>query len=181
MGWVVSVTPRPPLPQGQTRYPLYRRLGGPQGRSGRVRKISPRRDSIPGPSNYWSLCVFLYSMYSSIQYILTLSAWSLIIWTRKLTYLFFFSVQLEAHSSSWWLTRKLRNRIYLSDFCRCILSIFLLYKYGLLSTSSINFSMSSTIDIAVWLKTHGLCTLLQLASADRLKQVRPILISNIPG
>jgi hypothetical protein len=26
---------------GKTRYPLCRRLGGPQGRSGRVRKISP--------------------------------------------------------------------------------------------------------------------------------------------
>jgi len=29
------------LPPGKTWYPLYRRLGGPQGRSGRVRKISP--------------------------------------------------------------------------------------------------------------------------------------------
>jgi hypothetical protein len=29
------------LPPGKTRYPLYRRLGGSQGRSGRVRKISP--------------------------------------------------------------------------------------------------------------------------------------------
>ena len=28
------------LPPGKTRYPLYRRRGGPQGRSGRVRKIS---------------------------------------------------------------------------------------------------------------------------------------------
>jgi len=28
------------LPE-KTRYPLYRRLGGPQGSSGRVRKISP--------------------------------------------------------------------------------------------------------------------------------------------
>ena len=28
------------LPQGKTQYPLYRRLGGPQGRSGQVRKIS---------------------------------------------------------------------------------------------------------------------------------------------
>jgi hypothetical protein len=28
-------------PRKGTRYPLYRRLGGPQGRSGRVRKISP--------------------------------------------------------------------------------------------------------------------------------------------
>jgi hypothetical protein len=29
------------LTPGKTRYPLYRRLGEPQGRSGRVRKISP--------------------------------------------------------------------------------------------------------------------------------------------
>jgi hypothetical protein len=29
------------LPPGKIRYPLYRRLGGPQGRSGQVRKISP--------------------------------------------------------------------------------------------------------------------------------------------
>ena len=28
------------LPPGKTRYSLYRRLGGPQGRSGQVRKIS---------------------------------------------------------------------------------------------------------------------------------------------
>ena len=28
------------LPPGKTRYPLYRSLGGPQGRFGRVRKIS---------------------------------------------------------------------------------------------------------------------------------------------
>jgi hypothetical protein len=30
-----------PLPPGKTRYPLYWRLGGPRGRSGEVRKISP--------------------------------------------------------------------------------------------------------------------------------------------
>jgi hypothetical protein len=29
------------LPPGKTWYPLYRRLGGPQSRSGRVRKNSP--------------------------------------------------------------------------------------------------------------------------------------------
>jgi hypothetical protein len=29
------------LAPGKTRYPLYRRLGGPQGHSGRVQKISP--------------------------------------------------------------------------------------------------------------------------------------------
>jgi hypothetical protein len=39
-GWS---TPRPSCftPRKKTRYPLYRRLGGPQGRSGRLRKISP--------------------------------------------------------------------------------------------------------------------------------------------
>ena len=39
-GWMVNVTPRPLYPRKDTRYPLYRRLGGPQGRSGRVLKIS---------------------------------------------------------------------------------------------------------------------------------------------
>jgi hypothetical protein len=33
--------PHPPPPPGMTCYPLYRRLGGPQGRSGHVWKISP--------------------------------------------------------------------------------------------------------------------------------------------
>ena len=42
-GWSM---PRPGCftPGKETRYPLYRRLGGPQGRSGPVRKISPHRD-----------------------------------------------------------------------------------------------------------------------------------------
>ena len=40
-GWGVSVTPRPLFTPGKTRYPLYRSLGCPQGRSGQVRKISP--------------------------------------------------------------------------------------------------------------------------------------------
>jgi hypothetical protein len=33
-GCVVSITPRPSLPPEKTRYPLYRRLGGPPSRSG---------------------------------------------------------------------------------------------------------------------------------------------------
>jgi len=35
------------LALGKTRYPLYRRLGGPQGWSGQVQKISPP----PGNNN----------------------------------------------------------------------------------------------------------------------------------
>jgi hypothetical protein len=44
--WSVS-RPGRFLPPGKTRYPLYRRLGEPQGRSWRVRKISP-------PTGIWS-------------------------------------------------------------------------------------------------------------------------------
>ena len=39
------------LPPGKIRYPLYRRLGEPQGRSGRVRKISPPPGFDPRPSS----------------------------------------------------------------------------------------------------------------------------------
>jgi hypothetical protein len=39
MGWVFNATPQLFTP-GNTRYPLYRRLDGHQGRSGGVRKIS---------------------------------------------------------------------------------------------------------------------------------------------
>jgi hypothetical protein len=56
VGWS---TPRPDrfTPQGKTRYPLYRNLVGPQGRFGRVRKISPPpgfdpRTSQPVASRY---------------------------------------------------------------------------------------------------------------------------------
>jgi hypothetical protein len=39
------------LPPGKTRYPLYRRLDGPQGRSGQMQKISSPPGSISGPSS----------------------------------------------------------------------------------------------------------------------------------
>ena len=44
--------------QGKNRNPLYRRLGGPQGRSGRYVTSDPHRDGIPKPfsrseSLYW--------------------------------------------------------------------------------------------------------------------------------
>ena len=35
------------LPPGKTQYPFYRRLGGPQGRSGLAENPVPHRDSIP--------------------------------------------------------------------------------------------------------------------------------------
>jgi hypothetical protein len=41
MGWVFNATPRPLHSGKETRYALCRWFGEPQGRSGRVRKISP--------------------------------------------------------------------------------------------------------------------------------------------
>jgi len=38
--WSAS-RPGRPLPTGKTRYPLYRGLGGPQGRSGREENLAP--------------------------------------------------------------------------------------------------------------------------------------------
>jgi len=38
---VVSPTPRPSLPPWKTRYPMYRRLSRPQGRSGRAKILVP--------------------------------------------------------------------------------------------------------------------------------------------
>jgi len=35
------------LPPGKTLYPFYRRLGGPQGGSGRAENLVPTGDSIP--------------------------------------------------------------------------------------------------------------------------------------
>ena len=46
-GGRVSGTPWLPLPQEKTWYPFYRRLGGPQGQSGRAQNLTPHRDSIP--------------------------------------------------------------------------------------------------------------------------------------
>ena len=60
LGWS---TPRPGrfTPGKETRHPLYRRLGGPQGRSGRVRNISPPpefdpRTVQPVASRYTDYC-----------------------------------------------------------------------------------------------------------------------------
>ena len=62
------------LPPGKTRYPLYRRLGGPQGRSGQVRKISSRpgfdpRTVQPVVSRYID-CATPHPMYTLLSFFL---------------------------------------------------------------------------------------------------------------
>ena len=55
--WVVNAMPRPfpPPPGRETWYPLYNKLGEPQGQSGQVCKISP-----PGfdPRTVWSVLYY---------------------------------------------------------------------------------------------------------------------------
>ena len=90
-GWS---TPRPGrfTPWKETRYPLYRRLGGPQGRSGRVLKISPPpgfdprtvqpvaqsqyRLRYPGPQNSG---VRLRNVVFAIYFYFIKTAWSLVV------------------------------------------------------------------------------------------------------
>ena len=43
-----SALPGRTLPPGKTRYPLYRRLGGPQGRSGRAENLAPHTCNVCG-------------------------------------------------------------------------------------------------------------------------------------
>ena len=40
-GWVSAARPGRSLPPGKTRYPFYRRLGGPQGQSGQAENLIP--------------------------------------------------------------------------------------------------------------------------------------------
>jgi hypothetical protein len=68
-GWS---TPRPDrfTPGKETRYPSYRRLGGPQGQSGKVRKISPPlgfdpRTFQPVASRYTDYAI--YAIHSKLE------------------------------------------------------------------------------------------------------------------
>ena len=54
-GW--STPPPAALPLGKIRYPLYRRLGGPQGRLDGCGKSCPHRDSIPGPYSPYRVAI----------------------------------------------------------------------------------------------------------------------------
>jgi len=73
-GWMVNATSRPLYSsvrkkEKKTRYPLYRRLGGPQGRSGRMRKTSPHQRSIPGPPSQLT-CMFVSKLQTVTAYLL---------------------------------------------------------------------------------------------------------------
>jgi hypothetical protein len=83
-GW--SKPPPTDLPSGKTRYPLYRRLGGSQGRSGQVRKISPppgfdpqtveflRKLRYPGPPSNQERKKFWQSGHVSMLYFVKITS-----------------------------------------------------------------------------------------------------------
>ena len=76
MGWEISPTLRPALPPGKTRYPLYRKLGGSQGRSGQAENLVPTGirsrtvqpgssfaipTEVPGPRVYIHIYIACYT------------------------------------------------------------------------------------------------------------------------
>jgi len=73
------------LPPGKTRYPLYRRLGGPQDRSEKVRKIS-------SPLGFDPRTVQLVTSRSTDY--ATRPTYIYIILDYIYTYIFFFSVYI---------------------------------------------------------------------------------------
>jgi hypothetical protein len=61
-GWWSKPRPCCFTPEQDKRYPFYRRLGGPQGRTGRVRKISPTPGFNPRTVQPVASCCTEYAM-----------------------------------------------------------------------------------------------------------------------
>ena len=66
------------LPPGKTQCPFYRRMGGPQGRSGRAENLPPPHwDSIPDrPARSQSLYRLSYRAHILLRYLLQITATS---------------------------------------------------------------------------------------------------------
>jgi hypothetical protein len=60
------------LPPEKTQYPLYRRLGGPQGRSGWVQKILPQLGFDPQTMQPVASCYTDRAIPARYQYVLLL-------------------------------------------------------------------------------------------------------------
>ena len=81
------------LPPGKTRYPFYRRLGGPQGRSGRAENLVPngiRSRTVPpvvSRDTDWTtgptLCIYLFIYLLLILFITHTECFSLSYWIRN--------------------------------------------------------------------------------------------------
>ena len=76
------------LPPGKTRYPLYRRLGGPQGRSGRAENVVPTGirsrtvqpvvaipTELPGPQTITVLAVNVRLQYKAQHSVISQCCW----------------------------------------------------------------------------------------------------------
>ena len=91
MRWLVNATPRPLYPSGKTHYALCRRVGGPQGRSGRVRKISPPPEFDPRIIKPVAIRCADYAIPSHIHPILFVLILSLVVFGEVLVCLKFIS------------------------------------------------------------------------------------------
>jgi hypothetical protein len=64
--WEVSSTPRPHFTPRKTQYPFYRRLGGPQGRSGRAENLAHRDSIRDRPARSQSLYRMSYPAHTDV-------------------------------------------------------------------------------------------------------------------
>jgi len=123
-----AASPGRTLPPGKTRYPFYRRLGGPQGRSGRAENLVPTgirsRTSQPVVSHYTD-------------------------WATRPTHVQHTTPQRYIKPSSWRWTlgcetcrsrQKLKIKILIWECCICW---FVLFKYD-------SWNVSCYIFIYVW-------------------------------
>jgi hypothetical protein len=82
------------LPPGKTRYPLYRMLGGPQGRSVQVRKISPTRGFDPRTVQPLAIISIMFKIYGK-------KAKKKFAYYSMLSYHIFFQDPIEQCFSNW--------------------------------------------------------------------------------
>ena len=107
------------LPPGKTRYPLYRRLDRPQGRSGRMRKISlppgfDPRTVQPVASRYTDCAIPAHTMHGTCSIKLYRNVrsscfWNLDLhsWHDGLSRRFKFCFWLQTYRPQWWCDPKL--------------------------------------------------------------------------
>ena len=104
---VVAARPGRTLPPGKTRYPFYRRLGGPQGLSGRAENLIPTgirsRTVQPAVSHYtdWATGPIIYIYIRTCSELLHISANHMTIFrdvrVKYERYMHIFNVLLTVH------------------------------------------------------------------------------------
>jgi hypothetical protein len=165
MGWVFKTTNHPLYPR-ETRRPLYRRLGGPQGRSGRVRKISPPPRCIPWTiqpvASRYSDCLKYYVFL--ISHYVTVVRLNISFWVLQELILYKPHIRIQFASRSKYTVSQLqRSAVYIRKnnfylfFLNCCLSVHVDNYTIIIPTKCTRFLLLKAQDITIC--TFCLCIL----------------------